>query len=146
MARRFRIVVSLFFVVLTVGLCVLWLRSYWRTDVLVIPTDQSGTLSIGSLCGTFALLNASSDNESLTWQSSEPKVPPTRWGWAARQNSDGSWIRTIFFPTWILMIVCATIATLPWLPYSRCFSLRTLFIATTLAAVLIGLITWPTLS
>jgi hypothetical protein len=43
-------------------------------------------------------------------------------------------------PFWLMAIVTSVLAAAPWVP-SR-FSLRTLLIATTLVAVLLGLIVW----
>jgi hypothetical protein len=42
------------------------------------------------------------------------------------------------FPIWLLVLLVAAIGTAPWLPYR--FSLRTLLIATTLVAVVLGVI------
>ena len=43
-------------------------------------------------------------------------------------------------PYWPAILLSATLATLPWFP-SR-FSLRTMLIATTLVAVVLGLVVW----
>ena len=43
-------------------------------------------------------------------------------------------------PHWFLLGTCMTFATVPWLRYR--FSLRTLLIATTLVAVVLGLIVY----
>jgi hypothetical protein len=43
-------------------------------------------------------------------------------------------------PYWLLALAIATTATLPWKPWKWKFSLRTLLIATTLVAILLGLI------
>lgn len=39
--RRLRIAVSVFFTVLAAALCVLWVRSYWRTDLVHHPASVS---------------------------------------------------------------------------------------------------------
>jgi hypothetical protein len=44
------------------------------------------------------------------------------------------------FPHWFLALTTGAIATIPWKPWK--FSLRTLLIATTLVAVVLGLIVW----
>ena len=49
-------------------------------------------------------------------------------------NEDGS---VIYFPHWALVLFFAVIAILPWFRWR--FSLRTLLIATTLVAVVLGL-------
>jgi hypothetical protein len=43
--------------------------------------------------------------------------------------------RKIRFPYWFAVVLIATFAVIPWFPWSRHFSLRTLLIATTLVAV-----------
>jgi hypothetical protein len=47
---------------------------------------------------------------------------------------------TICAPIWFLVLVAVALGSLPWIAYARRFSLRTLLIATTLVAVLLGLI------
>ena len=43
-------------------------------------------------------------------------------------------------PHWPLALIAAILGTVPWIPWSICYSLRTLLIVTTLIAVLLGLI------
>jgi hypothetical protein len=45
-------------------------------------------------------------------------------------------------PIWIPTVILGSIAAAPWLPWSNRFSLRTLLIATTLVAVVLGVIVW----
>jgi hypothetical protein len=45
-------------------------------------------------------------------------------------------------PHWFAVFVAATLAAVPWLRWSNRFTLRTLLIATTLVAVVLGLIAW----
>jgi hypothetical protein len=45
-------------------------------------------------------------------------------------------------PHWLCIAVAATLSSLPWLPWSKRFSLRTLLIATTLVAAVLGLVVW----
>jgi hypothetical protein len=52
----------------------------------------------------------------------------------------GKATRILRAPYWSLVLVSAALAIGPWLRYR--FSLRTLLIATTLAAVVLGLIVW----
>ena len=52
----------------------------------------------------------------------------------------GSTFTAIGLPHWFALVVVALLATSPWLSYR--FSLRTLLIATTLVAVVLGLIVW----
>jgi hypothetical protein len=49
----------------------------------------------------------------------------------------------LYVPHWFLVLLATTFATLPWIRYFEWrFSLRTLLIATTLVAVVLGLIVW----
>jgi len=50
--------------------------------------------------------------------------------------------RELTSPHWFSAAVFGILGTLPWLPWSPQFSLRTLLIATTLVAVVLGLIVW----
>ena len=47
-------------------------------------------------------------------------------------------VRAVTLPYWFLVLLTATLAPLPWLPWK--FSLCTLLIATTLVAVVLGLV------
>ena len=46
----------------------------------------------------------------------------------------------IDFPHWCPVLVVATLTAFPWIRWSKRFTLRTLLIATTLIAVVLGLI------
>jgi len=55
---------------------------------------------------------------------------------------DRNWGAQVGIPDWLLLLGIAASATLPWLHW--CFSLRTLLIATTLLAVVLGLAVYVT--
>jgi hypothetical protein len=60
------------------------------------------------------------------------------WEWS-------SVIHSIQLPHWLPLIVFFILSVCPWmfsLPWSKRFSLRTLLIATTLVAAVLGLIAW----
>jgi len=46
------------------------------------------------------------------------------------------------FPIWLFVAAVVVIAAVPWFPWLTRFNLRTLFIATTLVAVVLGLIVY----
>jgi hypothetical protein len=48
----------------------------------------------------------------------------------------------VHVPLWSLVLVMGATATLPWIPWSNRFSLRTLLIAMTLVAAVLGLIVY----
>jgi hypothetical protein len=47
-------------------------------------------------------------------------------------------------PYWFLVLLTGSCAVAPWISWSRRFSLRTLLIATTLIAVVLGAVVWAT--
>ena len=49
---------------------------------------------------------------------------------------------TVGVPYWFLILAAVAMAATPWLLSCRRFSLRTLLIATTLVAVVLGLVVW----
>ena len=53
----------------------------------------------------------------------------------------GSW-KALVAPHWFPALLSVVLATIPWFSRSFRFSLRTLLIATTLVAVVLGLIVW----
>lgn len=51
MARKLRIAASVLFCVLSVLLVVLWARSYWRNDRILIPLTSGSPLGVELVCG-----------------------------------------------------------------------------------------------
>jgi hypothetical protein len=141
MRRRLRIAISVCFAVLTVLLCVLWVRSYWCRDHVQGPWFRSSTVNFWSSTGQLTV--GTVRKLSWNWRVTTIKYPddwiaePKRWGWAG--NALGT---TLFFPHWILPLTFAVVGITLWIPWSNRFSLRTLLIATTLLAVVLGLIAW----
>jgi hypothetical protein len=54
----------------------------------------------------------------------------------------GTQVKFINVPSWFTVLIAATLAVLPWIQWSKRFSLRTLLIATTLIALMLGIIVW----
>jgi hypothetical protein len=151
--RGLQIAWSVAWGILCVLLMVLWVRSYYSTvfvvgplpnpyGSLLIETKQGRVttcLSYGQ--GVLSGLNASPwgmHNKPLEeW---EPVIPPlsTRAAFSyVRWNINHHYL---ILPYWFLTILSGTLAALPWIR-SR-FSLRTLLIATTLIAVVLGVVVW----
>jgi hypothetical protein len=63
---------------------------------------------------------------------------PGLWGFTAGFWSQRNWVTQA--PYWSAVVSTAAIATVPWLRWR--FSLRSILIATTLIAVVMGLIAW----
>jgi hypothetical protein len=139
--RRTRIAVSVFFGVLTVLLCLLWVRSYWRFDEIVW-TSETRTFAVSASQGKLSI-ETINDRVLLPpgwsrvsfWDSDSDDEPKTLFGFGW-QRENGS--ITANLPLCFLALLCAAIA---WLQGKR-FSLRTLLIATTLVAVVLELGVW----
>jgi hypothetical protein len=148
MARKLRIAVSAFFALVTVPICVLWVRSYWYAELVLCTVDQHFVL-IGSQPGAFGF-------SIIPEESVDPwiiyKKPTSDWrageeGWWREQSWGGFHINyshspIVVAPYWFWLLIPATLAAIPWLLRSNRFSLRTLLIATTLVAFVLGLVVW----
>jgi hypothetical protein len=145
--RRTRIAVSVFFGVLTVAMCVLWVRSYLHRDVF-----KAREWAVGSYRGEYII-------GTLIFP-----VPDIERGWAypTGEAKNASYLEarvfgntlgtsnncnTSFSGLYMFNVVysalISTWAAWPWLRRSRGrFSLRTMLTATTLVAVVLGLGVW----
>jgi hypothetical protein len=138
--RRLRIATSVFFAVVTVALCVLWVRSYWRTDTV---TRMDNVLTMfGSANGHIYFYRGKSNYGRSGWRWNTNQYNP--------HSADSGWVRTNHFtlisiPFGIAVPVVTISAAISWVLASKSpprFSLRTLLIATTLIAVALGLGAW----
>ena len=144
MARKLRIAASVFFGTLTVALCLLWVRSFWRIDSASFGWNH-WTHSVQSLAGRIEV-------ESWYWKLPMPSdlefgSIPLRQDYYRFRHSTGARLGFLFavtneiilvsVPYWALVLVCVATVSLPWIAHR--FSLRTLLIATTLVAVALGL-------
>jgi hypothetical protein len=120
-------------------LCVLWVRSYRQVHTL----DNLYGYRIDVRQGKLYL------GERI-----QPSIGPIRptalplWAAATRfvvTMAPTRVVRVASFPLWTPVVIGSLLAAAPWiLPLSRLrrFSLRTLLIATTLVAVVLGLVVW----
>ena len=155
--RRVRIAVSVFFGVLTVAMCVLWVRSYFWRERIVFGTYGDRAIQFSHVLGTLHFITFSEPGlkfwqpyDSPTGRGKLPidewrreptlikkDLPKSRLGFGGYFGKTGS---TAYIPYWFLVVLSGTCAILPWLKFSWKFSLRTLLIATTLVAVALGLV------
>jgi hypothetical protein len=148
--RKRRIAWSVVWGLTCVLLIALWVRSYWWIDeiIRVSPTsvcecctydgqivfsksDDARTASAYmSSRGEGWLLNAAPVE---TWHKVSPPLPGQRIirAFSTKQNE-------FVVPFWAASLIAATLGAFPWI-HSR-FSLRTLLIATTLVALVLGII------
>jgi hypothetical protein len=159
--RKLRIAWSVVWGVASVLLIALWVRSYWRMDTLELPSPfPSCGAKIESFDGRVRLLIIDDDKSTwkwaidscerdlaLRWLEAQIKVGEAQY----REISNLRYAHYINFqglqrprllrihcPYWLWVSFGAFLSFVPWLRWR--FSLRTLLIATTLVAVVLGLI------
>jgi hypothetical protein len=155
--RQLRIAWSVFCGLAAVLLIVLWARSYWRFDSMRRVADWSTTfvhIEVCSDCGWIGFtvedalyrldLQAAEKNR---WRyDSFPNGGRPRPAWNAAQDPRfpmPTFRYHVALPHWLLAFLIASFAAVPWIVQLRWrFSLRTMLIATTLIAVVFGLIAW----
>ena len=147
MTRRVRIAVSVFFAVLTVLLCVLWVRSYWTRDHFRWHVTTGRALSVSSRGGIVGVVTWTEDLDGVTSLVDSGPVagsPPRRQMSnplrfeLLRSQEFGS--LGVVVPYWFPIFITAVCVAIPWVLNTRRFSLRTLLIATTLVAVALALV------
>ena len=136
--RYLRIAFSATGLIACVLLIVLWVRSYWWVDM----TSRNSTINICSMSGKLLI------GKTLTVVSIRRPNPPfsnaaARFGFYPMPLGD--WVFTfenngLTLPYWLCILVLGLIARAPWILWPKRFSIRTLLIATTLIAVVLGLI------
>jgi hypothetical protein len=148
--RKLRIAWSAFWGLAAVLLVVLWVRSYWRRDASCyggLPYANSARI-LESNCGKLHLSNMSSTFPADTgrWlftSKSWPKRPTvSRYSFAGIGYTPPPY-PGVTIPDWILASLIAATSIGTWIRQLKCqFSLRTLLIATTLVAMMLGLAVW----
>ena len=137
--RKLRIAWSVGWGLLTVLLCVLWVRSYWWWDVADLGTP--GVVHSLRGCIRYRLNDErnpqvvmSSVNLSDLEKAGVPLRLPSWYGFEFRR---GPKYFQFALPNWLLILAATGLSAAPWIRWQ--FSLRTLLIAMTLLAVGLGL-------
>jgi hypothetical protein len=141
--RKLQIAWSVGWGLLAVLLIVLWVRSYYVFDY--VSRINAFSTTIGSNAGALSFeqvdlkLERGVSSRSHGWRHKavKPSQLPTGFSW--RHVPSLGTLR-IQIPYWPLFVATAAAATFPGVAWR--FSLRTLLIATTLVAVLLGLIVY----
>jgi hypothetical protein len=146
--RKLRIAWSVVWGLATVLLIVLWVRSYYRVESLISPIGRSRFLSFNTFPNrfvfgvidespskTWAVISIPADEYIASFDRNIGEPPPVLAIQFGVINND-----SIVVPCWFGLLFTTTLWALPWLPFR--FSLRTMLIATTLVAVVLGLIVW----
>jgi hypothetical protein len=119
-------------------LIVLWVRSYQSHENVWFNVTNSRVLTFSSEQGELACQwVATRPTFDFTWirDVSMVRRGPSTWRFI---KSPIEWI--VFLPYWFPTIISALLAAIPWISWR--FSLRTLLIATTLVALVLGLIVY----
>jgi hypothetical protein len=144
--RFLRIAFSATCLIACVLLIVLWVRSYWRLDVV----DVSNWYEIDSVCSeilvmkydpTISLADPWSYFSFVTTDEMAGGDWRTTLGFKRSETPVGP---SVVFPHWFPIFLLVLLAGIPWLKQFQRFTLRTLLIATTLVAVVLGLIVYVT--
>lgn len=147
--RRLRITMSVFFAVVTVTLCVLWVRSYWWREQAVLVFSPGRYLDVQSDRGNLSTrFRDMGDQVRLPAYDQKTFIFRSWWlSTSDRTQGFGGHISRDFVciasPYWFLVLTSATLSmfTALWRPRWN-FSLRSMLIATTLVAVVLGLGVW----
>jgi hypothetical protein len=165
MLRYLRVAFSITCLIACVLLIVLWVRSYWQYQMLLVRLNTSSDLQILSYRGkvatiisppkitiatrSFRMAPRAGYTSNDAWEWSHGSVESGLGGElqdnfeADRRNpfeSRESERTTIITPDWFLVLISAVVAIPPWLRLR--FSLRTLLIATALVAAVLGSTVW----
>ena len=141
--RNLRIAFSVTCGIACMLLILLWVRSYWRRDRLAGQFTSARAFHVDSFVGRLA----------MSWRVRPQGVAPVRTEFSTYNDPEGFWNRNenilgfhiegdpgitfVSMPFWFLVVLTSSLCYLSWLPWR--FSLRTLLIATTLVALLLGL-------
>ena len=138
--RKLRIAWSVVWGVAAVLLIVLWVRSYRSHENVWFNVTNSRVITFSSEQGELACQwYATRPTFDFTWINDVSMVHRGSSTWKFIK-SRSYWI--VFFPYWFPTLLSASLAAVPWLRWK--FSLRTLLIATTLVAVVLGFAVYAT--
>jgi len=132
--------------VLCVLLIGLWVRSYWRWDVESIYWPGTYSYALESLHGRLFIVGTYAPDGNGFFSYSLPA--PLHCDLDSYANSFGfafaigPTVEWFGAPYWSLLTAAVAFAVGPWTAWSKRFSLRTLLVATTLVAIVLGLIVW----
>jgi hypothetical protein len=145
--RVLRILWTVFCGIACVLLIVLWVRSNYCVDQVFVPVTKSTYVILGSMPNAFGVgLGGKSPTVTRAWLNMRT-VEWLKPGGPSGVPFSGArffriYILGIMMPYWSGVLLSSAFAILPWVHLPKRFSLRTLLIATTLIACVLGLIVW----
>jgi hypothetical protein len=140
--RKLRIAWSVGWGIFCVLLIILWVRSYSRNEGLSRHNSENIVRAVYNVSGSVCV-------HRTTGLADDPRS-----AWVYFCDAPANWFRgfgygiggTVWYvhaPHWFLVLLGIGAATAPWIRHLQFrFSLRTLLIATTLVAVVLGLVVW----
>ena len=136
--RKLRIAWSLLWGALAVLLMLLFVRSLWRIDWVfyLTPTVYANAASRGGVLGFWYESEPPANLVLLLqhgWHFTSEPIPTLRGSWRPS-------VHMLRIPHWLVAGLFAAIGAGPWVRWQ--FSLRSMLIATTLAAAALGLLVW----
>jgi hypothetical protein len=138
--RNLRIAWTIFWSIACVLLIALWMRSYWCCYTVIVPLSSNhGVVAQQSHVGILFLRCVTDPGQAWSIVTSdyaelEAYIPSaTILGFCLYGD------RGIKLPFWFLISICASISALFFFKRQWRFTLRTLLIATTLVAMVLGL-------
>ena len=145
--RKLRIAWSATWGLVAVLLIVLWVRSYQQIDEFGEPFSRSGVYVLsqkGNLSLTYFAPGPSRSADLIDARVHSVGVV-TQNCTSFRFDRFSDWFSTTYLlHHWLPVAIFGAIAPIPWIPWAKRFSLRTALIATTLVAVVLGLIIYAT--
>jgi hypothetical protein len=121
----------------------LWLRSYWWDESFNWRYSTTENIHLGSDAGVLFL----GKGTLSPWRAPWPTYSRDEAGVYANKHElirmptlllDATTLQ-VGIPYWLLLSLTTAMAVLPWAPWAKRFSLRTLLIVTALIAVILGI-------
>jgi len=139
--RKLRVAWSVVWGIACVLFVMWWVRSYWRLDVITRIT-ASGSTTVRADSGLVTLTQMGSVRfftDSATWahvvDNASLGIQFWQFDWARNAS-----IFLVRMPIWVPALVAAILARVPWIRWSKRFSLRALLIAMAIIALALTMI------
>lgn len=142
MLRYLRIAFSVVCIAACLAIVALWVRSYSSREYFLKPVSNKHMIVVESASGRVMLDFFESGHYGAYWGGviEDWREANRDLGIAGFAYAAAPWHTTYRAPHWFLVMLFAALATIPWLHFSKRFSLRTLLVAMTLAAVGLGVV------
>jgi hypothetical protein len=146
MLRYARYAAATFFALLAAGFVALWVRSYYNHDVVMWRISDTRALSVTSVRGKIIWhpFEATGLTKTLAWEASP--LMPGDWSRFDAAVETGHWIyiggaepEAFVVPHWVLAALSLALTALFTFNRTWRYSLRTILVATTLLAAVLGL-------